>query len=34
LVGSGPGFMAGTLKKGTCLFDFVTQILYTLKYST
>ena len=32
LVGSGPGFMAGTLKKGTCLFDFVARVLYTLKY--
>jgi len=25
LVGSGPGFMAGTLKKGTCLFDLLRQ---------
>jgi hypothetical protein len=25
LVGSGPGFMTGTLKKGTCLFDFLKQ---------
>ena len=32
LVGSGPGFMAGTLKKGTCLFDFVATLLYNLKY--
>ena len=32
LVGSGPGFMAGTLKKGTCLFDFVDTLLYNLKY--
>jgi len=28
LVGSGPGFITGTLKKGTCLFDFVGMLVY------
>ena len=27
-VGSGPGFMTGTLKKGVCLFDFLLQYIY------
>ena len=27
-VGSGPGFMAGTLKQGTCLFDLFNLSVY------
>ena len=32
-VGSGPGFMTGTLKKGTCLFDlFILSVYNKRKY--
>ena len=32
-VGSGPGFMAGTLKKGACLFDlFILSVYNKRKY--